>query len=66
MEIPFEIYLALYQGISGTEEFRNIYREFSPDFFDLIVIDERHRGSAAEDRPGATTSTICRPLPRSG
>jgi type I restriction enzyme R subunit len=45
----FEIYLALYQGISGTEEFRNIYRDFSPDFFDLIVIDECHRGSAAED-----------------
>ena len=44
-----EIYLALYQGISGTEEFRNIYRDFSPDFFDLIVIDECHRGSAAED-----------------
>jgi type I restriction enzyme, R subunit len=45
----YEIYLALYQGISGTEEFQNIYREFSPDFFDLIVIDECHRGSAAED-----------------
>jgi type I restriction enzyme R subunit len=45
----FEIYLALYQGISGTEEFQNIYREFSPDFFDLVVIDECHRGSAAED-----------------
>jgi type I restriction enzyme R subunit len=45
----FEIYLALYQGISGSEEFQNIYREFSPDFFDLIVVDECHRGSAAED-----------------
>ena len=45
----YEIFLALYQGISGTEEFRNIYREFSPDFFDLIMIDECHRGSAAED-----------------
>ena len=45
----FEIYLALYQGISGTEEFQNIYREFSPDLFDLVVIDECHRGSAAED-----------------
>jgi type I restriction enzyme R subunit len=45
----YEIYLALYQGISGNEEFRNIYREFSPEFFDLIVIDECHRGSAAED-----------------
>ena len=45
----YEIYLALYQGISGNEEFKNIYREFSPDFFDLIVVDECHRGSAAED-----------------
>jgi type I restriction enzyme R subunit len=45
----YEIYLALYQGISGTEEFQNIYRDFSPDFFDLILVDECHRGSAAED-----------------
>ena len=34
---------------SGTEEDKNIYKQFSPDFFDLIVIDECHRGSAAED-----------------
>jgi type I restriction enzyme, R subunit len=45
----YEIYLALYQAVSGSEEERNIYKEFSPDFFDLIVIDECHRGSAAED-----------------
>ncbi|MFB4165330.1 EcoAI/FtnUII family type I restriction enzme subunit R [Alteribacillus sp. JSM 102045] len=45
----YEIYLALYQGVSGVEEDKNIYRQFSPDFFDLIVIDECHRGSAAED-----------------
>ncbi len=45
----FEIYMALYQGITGNEEFKNIYREFSPEFFDLIVVDECHRGSAAED-----------------
>ncbi|BCD27124.1 hypothetical protein BC30102_0160 [Bacillus cereus] len=44
-----EVYLALYQGISGKEEFQNVYKEFSPDFFDLIVIDECHRGSAKED-----------------
>ena len=44
----YEVYLALYQGVSGSEEFSNIYKEFSPDFFDLIVIDECHRGSAAE------------------
>jgi type I restriction enzyme R subunit len=45
----FEIYLALYQGLSGTDEAANVYKQFSPDFFDLIVIDECHRGSAKED-----------------
>jgi type I restriction enzyme R subunit len=45
----YEIYLSLYQAVSGSEEEKNIYRQFSPDFFDLIVIDECHRGSAAED-----------------
>lgn len=45
----YEIFLSLYQGLSGAEEERNIYRQFSPDFFDLIVIDECHRGSAKED-----------------
>ena len=45
----FEIYLALYQAVTGTEEAQNIYKQFSPDFFDLIVVDECHRGSAADD-----------------
>jgi len=45
----YEIYLSLYQAVTGTEESQNIYKQFSPDFFDLIVIDECHRGSAAED-----------------
>lgn len=45
----YEIYLSLYQAVSGTEEERNIYKQFSPDFFDLIVVDECHRGSAAEN-----------------
>ncbi len=45
----FEIYLSLYQAVTGTEEEQNIYRQFTPDFFDLIVVDECHRGSAAED-----------------
>lgn len=45
----FEIYLALYQGLTGNEEDANVYKEFSPDFFDLVVIDECHRGSAAAD-----------------
>uniref|UniRef100_UPI0037438144 EcoAI/FtnUII family type I restriction enzme subunit R n=1 Tax=Ginsengibacter hankyongi TaxID=2607284 RepID=UPI0037438144 len=45
----FEIYLALYQGLSGNDEEANIYKQFSSDFFDLVVIDECHRGSASED-----------------
>ncbi len=45
----FEIYLALYQGLSGSDEEANAYKQFSRDFFDLIVIDECHRGSAKED-----------------
>lgn len=45
----YEIYLSLYQAVTGTEEAQNIYKQFSPNFFDLIVVDECHRGSAAED-----------------
>ncbi|MGB7816653.1 MAG: DEAD/DEAH box helicase family protein [Methylotenera sp.] len=45
----YEIYLSLYQAVTGSEEEQNVYKQFSPDFFDLIVIDECHRGSAAED-----------------
>ena len=45
----YEIYLALYQAVSGSEEEQNIYKQFSPDFFDLVVVDECHRGSAPED-----------------
>jgi type I restriction enzyme R subunit len=45
----YEIYLSLYQAVTGTEEDQNIYKQFSPNFFDLIVVDECHRGSAAED-----------------
>ena len=37
------------QAITGPEDSQKIFREFSPTFFDLIVIDECHRGSAAED-----------------
>lgn len=45
----FEIYLSLYQAVTGNEEERNIYKQFSPTFFDLVIIDECHRGSAKED-----------------
>ena len=45
----YEIYLSLYQAVTGTEEASNIYKQFSPEFFDLIIVDECHRGSAAAD-----------------
>ena len=45
----YEVYLGLYQAITGPEEHQKAYRKFSPAFFDLIVIDECHRGSAADD-----------------
>lgn len=45
----FEIYLALYQGLTNYDEDSDAFREFSPDFFDLIVVDECHRGSSAAD-----------------
>ncbi|MCV3765096.1 DEAD/DEAH box helicase family protein [Rhizobium sp. TRM95796] len=49
VDTAYEIYLGLYQAITGPEERQKLFREFSQDFFDLIVIDECHRGSAAED-----------------
>ena len=49
IDTSYEIYLSLYQAVTGAEEEKNIYKQFSPDFFDLVVIDECHRGSAAED-----------------
>ena len=45
----FEIYLCLYQAVTGSEEDQNIYKQFSREFFDLIIVDECHRGSAAAD-----------------
>ncbi len=45
----YEVYLALYQGLTGYNDDADAYKQFSPDFFDLIVIDECHRGSAKEE-----------------
>ena len=42
------MYFALYQGLTGNEEEKNAYKEFSRDFFDLVIVDECHRGSASE------------------
>jgi type I restriction enzyme R subunit len=45
----YEIHLALYQALTGPEEAQKAYKQVDPDFFDLIVIDECHRGSASEE-----------------
>jgi type I restriction enzyme, R subunit len=45
----YEVYIALYQGLTGIEEQNKIFKQFSPDFFDLVVVDECHRGSAKEN-----------------
>lgn len=45
----YEVYFAIYQGVTGQIGFADTYKEFSPDFFDLIIVDECHRGSAKED-----------------
>jgi type I restriction enzyme R subunit len=43
-----EIYFSTYQAIAHDEVRPGLYKEFPPDFFDLIVVDECHRGSAKE------------------
>lgn len=45
----YEVHLALYQALTGSEEHQKAYKQVDPDFFDLIIIDECHRGSASED-----------------
>jgi type I restriction enzyme R subunit len=44
-----ELYFATYQSIAKDENRPGLYREFAPDFFDLIIVDECHRGSARDD-----------------
>ena len=44
-----EIYFAIYQSIAKDERRTGLYREYSRDFFDLIIVDECHRGSARDE-----------------
>src|ERR1019366_9190338 len=44
-----EMYFAIYQAIAKDEHRPGLYREYAPDFFDLIIVDECHRGSARDD-----------------
>lgn len=48
MDPSYEVYVALYQAVTGSEEHKNVYQQFTRGFFDLVVIDECHRGSAHE------------------
>lgn len=48
IDTAYSIYLALYQGLSDSND-TDAYKQFSPEFFDLIIVDECHRGSARED-----------------
>jgi type I restriction enzyme R subunit len=48
IDTAYNIYLALYQGLSDNED-TDAYKQFSPEFFDLVIVDECHRGSARED-----------------
>ncbi|WP_184230519.1 EcoAI/FtnUII family type I restriction enzme subunit R [Methanococcus maripaludis] len=45
----YEVYFALYQALTGPDEERKIFKSYTKDFFDLILVDECHRGSAKED-----------------
>ena len=44
-----EMYFAIYQALAQDERRPGLYREYAPDFFDLIIVDECHRGSARDD-----------------
>ncbi len=62
----FEIYLALYQAVSGTEEEQNIYKQFSPGvLFDLVVSTSATGAAPQLTPPGARSSNTSTPPPRS-
>lgn len=44
-----EMYFAIYQAIAEDESRPGLFREFPPDFFDLVIVDECHRGSASDE-----------------
>lgn len=48
LESQYDIYMSLYHQLSGDED-EEAFRQFKPEFFDLIVVDECHRGSAKEN-----------------
>jgi len=50
IDTAYNVYLSLYQGLSDNKNSdTDAYKQFSPEFFDLVIVDECHRGSARED-----------------
>ena len=49
IDTSYEIFLSLYQSITGPNDSDKVYKQVSKDFFDLIVVDECHRGSASDN-----------------
>lgn len=50
IDTVYEIYLALYQGLTNYDNDEDAYKEFSQNFFDLIIVDECHRGLVDTDK----------------
>ncbi|MGH9908076.1 MAG: DEAD/DEAH box helicase family protein, partial [Pyrinomonadaceae bacterium] len=44
-----EMYFAIYQALAEDERRMGLFKSFPPDFFDLVIVDECHRGSARDD-----------------
>jgi type I restriction enzyme R subunit len=49
IDTAYNIYLALYQGLSDNNADADAYKQFSREFFDLVIVDECHRGSARDN-----------------
>ncbi|MDO4607187.1 MAG: DEAD/DEAH box helicase family protein [Bowdeniella nasicola] len=49
LDSAYEVYLSLYQQLAGDDDGTEPFRQFQPSFFDLVVVDECHRGSAREE-----------------
>jgi type I restriction enzyme R subunit len=60
------IYFALYQALDGPSEETQLYRQFEPDFFDLVIVDECHRSSAADSSQWRAILEYFRPATQLG
>ncbi len=49
LDSAYEIYMSLYHQLAGDDQTTEVFKQFQPGFFDLIIVDECHRGSAKEN-----------------